>query len=177
MKLRQAKPEITEDDEHRLVAEIRRLASDASGGGPTGPPDAYWANLIIRTNRRIDEATSGKALSISWAWRVAVPGVVAVVSFLIGLHYYAPVQPQRDDMMIEKAVLSLPEGTLDSLLTHPEQLDPPLTVADIGGDPFEISGDVIADYLISNQRATDLVETMSDTEADQVIAALMANAN
>src|SRR5512141_561288 len=93
MKFRQEPRDITESEERELVDSVRALELEGGEKG-TAPPisDAYWQNLIIRTNQRVDAAASAKAISISWAARVAIPGVVAIVSFLIALQYYVPVQ-------------------------------------------------------------------------------------
>ena len=113
MKFKLEKGRIIERNEEEMAAEVRRLEQSGPPKAAHPPTDAYWQNLIIRTNARIDEATSGKALSLSWAWRVAIPGVFAIVSFLIGVHYYVPGQP--DERVTVASVLSaLPSAAIDS---------------------------------------------------------------
>jgi hypothetical protein len=86
MKIRRAEPELDERAERALEEEIRSQA----GPSPAGPAEPFWQNLLVRTNYRIDDVASGKGITISWAARVAIPGVVAIIAFLVGLHYYVP---------------------------------------------------------------------------------------
>ena len=90
MKLRRDKTEVTGSLEHDAVEAVRALVREKHIAELSEPSSAYFANLLVKTNQRIDAVTSGKALSISWLARVAVPGVVAILFFFIGLHYYVP---------------------------------------------------------------------------------------
>ena len=168
MKFRLEKPDIVPFDEKALTDEIRGAAGAEQSGRPVS--DAYWQNLIIRTNRRIDNATSGKALSISWAARVAIPGVVAILSFYIGLHYYAPDLKGSDSLT--SVVLSLPGPEVDSLLADPSQLDPTISVADLGGNPFDIPKEQMAEYFIDHGRPSALMEAMTDDQVNEVLMTL-----
>ncbi len=135
-----------------------------------GPDDVYWQNLLVRTNRRIDEVSSGKALSISWALRVAIPGVVAIISFLIGLHYYAPERPSRGTS-VEAVVLSLPAEAQDSLLaTLP--LSDRLAALSSSGDYFDLSREQITDYMIDNGTTSMLLETLTDDQVEKLLVSL-----
>jgi hypothetical protein len=89
----------------------------------------------VKINGKIDDATSGKALSISWAARVAIPGVVAIVSFLVGLHYFAP-DASRHAPSVAEVVLALPPAAIDSLLVDPSRADPSLSAEDVATDVF-----------------------------------------
>jgi hypothetical protein len=136
----------------------------------------YWANLLVKTNRRIDDATSAKALSISWAARVAIPGMIAILFFFIGLHYYAPDLTQRESSVLS-LVKSLPQDAVDSLLVHPERFGTALTVADVPSDIFQFSGDQITEYLSELGSEQVLIENMNDVEVSSLLAALDARKN
>jgi hypothetical protein len=164
------KTPLTGEAERELTSEIRQIAGSGGGEG-SRPPDAYWQNLIVKINGRIDEATSGKALSISWAARVAIPGVVAIVSFLVGLHYYVPEVLQHEPSVAD-VVLSLPPATMDSLLVDPSRADPSLSVEDVATDVFVFSRQQIADYFIDNGNPGAAIDGISDREAGTVLAVL-----
>lgn len=86
MRIRRAEPDLDERAERALEEAIRSHA----GPDPIGPAEPFWQNLLVRTNSRIDDVASGKGITMSWAARVAIPGVVAIIAFLVGLHYYIP---------------------------------------------------------------------------------------
>ena len=175
MKLRLEKGRIIERNEEEMAAEVRRLEQSSPPEAAHPPTDAYWQNLIIRTNARIDEATSGKALSLSWAWRVAIPGVFAIVSFLIGVHYYVPGQP--DERVTVASVLStLPSAAIDSLLLDPSQIEPTLSVTEIGGEMFDFSREQIADYLAVNGNTSAAADGLTEKEKDEIFALLETHA-
>ncbi len=170
MKFRQEKSSGTDADERRLEDEVRRLAG--SEPGARGPEDPYWANLPVRINARIDEATSGKALSLSWAYRVAIPGVLAILSFFIGLHYYTG-GTSESKSSLEAVVLSLPAPAADSLIVHPERVDPGLSVEDvINTDALSVPDSEAADYFIERGGSTALMEAMSEDQVSAVLAVL-----
>ena len=162
---------LADTEEKGLAESIRAMARQPGDTLSSSPPDAYWQNLIVRTNQRIDDVTSGKALIISWAARVAIPGVVALLSFLVGLYYYAPEQPgQRSSLTA--VVLSLPIHAVDSLLADPTQVNESLSLADIGGDPFALPREQIADYFIETVKANTLMEGMTDQQVNEVLTVL-----
>jgi hypothetical protein len=170
MKFRQAEITRAESEERLLEEDVRRLA--APEPPPLSPGDEYWPNMLVRVNRRIDDATSGRALSLSWAYRVAIPGVVAILSFLVGLHYYAP-ERTTTQRTLSAVVLSLPAQSADSLIADPEQVDPSLSVEDIAtADPLEIPDEDAADYFIAHGGSTALLESMTDKQASEVLAVL-----
>jgi hypothetical protein len=138
-----------------------------------GRDDAYWQNLLVRTNRRIDDVTSGKALSISWALRVAIPGVIAIISFLIGLHYYVPERASKGTS-VEAVVLALPAETQDSLLaTLP--LNDRLAALSSYGDYFDLSREQIAGYMIDNGTTGTLLETLTEDQVEKLLISLGEN--
>ena len=172
MKFRQEHPGITESDERALVESVRALERES--GEETAPPvpDAYWQNLIVRTNQRVDDVASGKAISISWAARVAIPGVVAIVSFLIALHYYVPVQPhQYSD--VESIVLGLPDRAVDSLLTDSSLSEETLVAVAANENLFAVPSEQIGEYLIENGNTSTLVEALPEQEANQMLDLLV----
>jgi len=171
MRIKPEKQDLTDDDEEKLAADVRRLEASRGPAKLHGPPDQYWQNLILRTNARIDDATGGRALSISWAARVAIPGVIAVVSFLIALHYYVPETP-NNEVSVSSVVLSLPSAAIDSILQDPSHVDPILSVADVGGDVLDVSREQIVDYLIASGNATAAMEGLTDREAQDLFAVL-----
>ncbi len=171
MKLRPEKTIADDQAERLLVEEIRANASQSPRPDLDPPSDAYWANLLVRTNARIDEATSTKALSISWAARVAIPGVVAVLSFVIALHYYAP-RTDRGDT-VAAVVRTMPEQTFDSLLVAGAgQGEGALPAVGIGDDIIQVPREQIAEYFIDNGREGQLVESMDDQQAKAFFTAL-----
>jgi hypothetical protein len=170
MKYRMEKNPLTDEAEHELASEIRQLAGSPAGKG-SRPPDAYWQNLVVKINGKIDDATSGKALSISWAARVAIPGVVAIVSFLVGLHYYAP-DASRHAPSVAEVVLALPPAAIDSLLVDPSGADASLSVEDVATDVFVFSRQQIADYFIEDGNPGAAVDGISDRETSTILAVL-----
>jgi len=151
-----------EDDIRRLSASLPR---------PSEPPDAYWQNLSVRVNERIDRATSGRALSLAWAARVALPGVIAVVGVLTALHYYVP-EPRSMGVPVASVLASLPAKDLDSLLTDPAQVEPDLSVDELAGDVFVISREQCAEYLVANGGTSEAVDELSPSEAGVLLASL-----
>jgi len=138
---------------------------------PLPPSPSYWSTLLVRTNQRIDEATSPKALTISWAARVAIPGVVAILSFFIGLHYFIPMGAQNA-APLNAIVTALPERTLDTLLSDPSWLGSSLSAADLGVDPFEMPKEQLAEYMISSANVGTVSEAFSDDQVTEVLTIL-----
>lgn len=171
MKFRHDKSEINEAEERRLEDGVRAMAARTGGVSAPPPPDVYWQNLIARTNDRIDHETTGKALSINWALRVAIPGVVAILSFVIGLHYYVP-EKASTDQSVNALVLSLPSQSIDSLIANPPRDVESISVIGTGDDVFTFSQEQIADYLINRGAARTFVEGMSEKQLGDVELAL-----
>jgi hypothetical protein len=169
MKLRFGTPSIDEQDERRLEEEVRRLSADEPSSG--GPADPYWTNLLVRTNHRIDEATSPKALTISWAARVAVPGVLAILSFLVGVRYFIPLQP-KTAAPLKAVVLSLSDSAVDTILGDPSRFSPNLSLAEMDVDPFALQKEDLAEYLIVAGNVRSVTETLNDDQVTDVLTIL-----
>lgn len=137
---------------------------------PSRLPDPVRSAMLVRTNERIDRATSGRALSLSWAVRVAVPGVVAIIAFFVGLHYYGTPASREPGGMVP-FLSDLTDGALDSLMELHAVIDS-TALADHAGDGlFDIPGDLAADYLLATD--PDLVaETLDEQQVQQVLTAL-----
>jgi hypothetical protein len=157
------------DEEERL----RRLTS-AIRQQP-GSSDPYWQNLLVRTNQKIDEVSGVRALSISWALRVAIPGVVAIVFFLFGLHYYAPQRTEKETS-IEAVVLSLPREAQDSLLTT-LSVEDRISAAASNDRLFEPTQEQIAEYMLDNGSTEVLVQTLTDSQFDELLNGLGGSPN
>jgi hypothetical protein len=176
MKRRHQLTDTPDPDEQKAAAELRALLGQRAPGTDPLPPDAYWSNLIIRTNRGIDEASSGRAISISWAARVAIPGVVAILFFFIGLHYYVP-RESDNQHTLTSVVLSLPEATIDSLLLEPEHLSVNLSSGDLHEELFDLSDAQISDYFIATGNTQTLLEAMEPQQASDLLATLGSHRN
>jgi hypothetical protein len=170
MKWRQEQEKIPESVERELESELRAL--DA-GSGPVPPvPGPYWQNLIVRTNKRIDAVSSGRGITISWAARVAIPGVVAVISFLIGLHYYAPETGSPTDSVLT-IIAALPDRAVDSLLADRVLLGGEPPAKDLAGEKaFEVSEEQFSEYFIAQGSSQKLLESLDEKGVSQVMAYL-----
>ena len=172
MKLRTEKYIPDDQAERSLVEEIKPFAGPSGRPREDEMPDHYWTNLLVRTNRRIDDATSPRALSISWAARVAIPGVVAVVSFVIALHYYAPVRPEPA-VTLASIVRAMPDQDVDSLyVIGAGQNEGALPTVGVSEDVLQVSRDQIAEYFIENGKESQLVEALDDQQASDFLKAL-----
>ncbi len=169
MKLWIGTPSIDDREERRLEEEITRLSGSRAPSAP--PSDTYWANLLVRTNRRIDEATSPKALTISRAARVAIPGVLAILSFLVGVRYFVPLRVQTA-APLKAVVLALPESAVDTILAHPYRVSTSLSVADLDVDPFPFQNEDLAEYLIASGSIPTVTETLNDDQVTEVLTIL-----
>jgi hypothetical protein len=130
--------------------------------------------MLVRTNARIDGATSGRALSLSWAMRVAVPGAVAIVAFFIGLHYYGNPVPSAT-AGLTPILNEINDAALDSLMELHAVVDTTELIGDNQAGWFDIPGDLAAEYLLSTDRTGVVAETLQDRELDEVLAALAGN--
>jgi hypothetical protein len=162
---------VTDAEEQQATAELKGFLSVRNSEGPTVPSQPYWSNLIVRTNQGIDEATSGKAISISWAARVAIPGVVALIFFFIGLHYYVPQQPVQGSTLTT-VVSSLPAEVVDSLLAQPQQFDSAISSSELRAGLVAVSHEQLSEYLISDGKVGSVLETMSDQQVNDFLVAL-----
>ncbi len=171
MRFRLEKAHRAEFDEQKEEQSLKALLGKSAVTEEPVPSSSYWPALIARTNQRLDDATSGKAISISWAARVAIPGVVAILFFFIGLHYYVP-EPPSQVSSLATVLLSLPAETQDSLLLEPSRIHESFSRADFYEDVFELSNDQITDYFIASGSTGMLLETMTDQEVNDLLATL-----
>jgi len=166
MRIRKPHTELDEHSERALEEKIR-AASDPEVNGPQDP---FWQNLLVRTNARIDDVASGKGITISWAARVAIPGVVAILAFLVGLHYYIPELTAKRDQLTD--ILSvLPDATQDSLLER-YSIGPETLSAVIAEDVFNVPVAQAQDYYLENSDLSQLSELLSDEEVSTVLTML-----
>src|SRR4030042_6452064 len=93
MKRRLLGSAVTDGQEQQAVEELRQALRQTDLSPEHAPSEPYWSNLLVRTNERIDHATSGKAISLSWAARVALPGVITIIFFFVALRYYYEPEP------------------------------------------------------------------------------------
>lgn len=134
-------------------------------------PREFWNSLRVRTNERIDHATSGKAITLSWAARVAIPGVVALISFLIGVHYYAPL-PGPAARPLASVLEGLPAQAMDSLLwssaTEGDSIDADLLYPTV----FEVASEEIAAYLLDAGATARVSEFLDEEDVDRILQSM-----
>ncbi|MCC6397605.1 MAG: hypothetical protein IT282_11360 [Bacteroidetes bacterium] len=172
MRLRFDKRQPTDEEEETLSRSLRDLAADDP---PPQPPDpAYWQNLPIRMNRILDEATSGKAISLSWAARVAIPGIVAILSFLIGLRYYAP-ESGNSVKSLREVTLALPPSAVDSLSVASLTTTDTMFAATVEKDILEVPTDDAREYYIEHTGTSTLVSDLTEQELREVLVALSSH--
>lgn len=167
MRLRHDRHQVTDDEEEALERAIRQL--DA-GTEDAPPPHGFWARQLVDINRRIDDATSGVALSLSWAARVAIPGVVAVLAFLIGLKYYAPDRTVSESL--RQATAALPAATIDSLYVASVADRDTATMTDLDRNLLAVTDASAEEYYLEHAQTSALVEDLSDQELHEVLATL-----
>jgi hypothetical protein len=160
MRFKQSIPEHSDAEEREASNELRSLLG-AAELREQGPDEAYWHGLIARTNRRLDEAASSKAISISWAARVAIPGVVAIIFFFVGLHYYIP-QPPPAVSPVREILLGLSNEDQDSL--GDTLWREGLLGEDRYGEIFTVPRDEIEEYLVTGGHAELALETISEAQ-------------
>lgn len=172
MKLWTHTPEIYDEEERREKERLDAILRARGYEGPSRLSDAARAALLVRTNERIDRAASGRALSLSWAVRVAVPGVVAIVAFFIGLHYYGTPVPREPSALLP-ILSALPAPALDSLMDAHAVVD-----SDAFNDQagmFEIRGDAATEYLLHTYRVDLVAETLNDQQVEEILTRLTAS--
>lgn len=167
MRLRHERQNLTGAEEEALEHSVRQMDQGEEG---SAPPAAFWSRQIVDINRRIDDATSGVALSLSWAARVAIPGVVAVLAFLIALKYYAPEHSAAESL--RQATASLAPATVESLYVASVAVRDTATLGEIERKLQEFNYATAEEYYVENAPATTLVEDLTDQELHEVLAAL-----
>lgn len=161
------KETIDEETAHSIEEELRKHAVKED---EMVPPQPYWANSLVRINARVDEATSGKSLSLSWAVRVAIPGIVAIITFLIGLDYYIP-DPLPASPSMRSFFSTLSPATIDSLTAID---DAAFLAASELPTARSFSEAQIADYFISAEASEELVETLSEEDLNSLFSLLQS---
>ncbi len=164
MKLRRHTIDIPDELEREAEDAVRRLDDTRN---VSAPPGTYFANLLVRTNERIDRATSGVAISLSWLARVAVPGVVAIIFFFIGLHYYAPETPRSS---VVDVVNALPPAAFDSLLVDASSEDAVIVPPSL----FDVSGDQLVEFYLETGNPAAVLEELPEQDVATVAAILEA---
>jgi hypothetical protein len=168
MKFRRTVAELERTAEKELEDQIR--AANRSGGAPEMQRD-FWNSLRVRTNERIDRATSGKAITLSWAARVAIPGVVALLSFLIGLHYYAPL-PAASAVPLGSVLEQLPALTMDSLVLASVTVVDSADADLVNTTVFDAESHEIAAYLLAAGATAEVSEFLDDDDVDQILQSM-----
>ncbi len=168
MKLPWEKIDVTDAQERDAVDAVRTLVAE-NGNAEPAPSATYFANLTVKTNETIDHVTSGKALSISWLARVAVPGVVAILFFFIGLHYYKP-EMSNGKNSIAEAVKVLPQSTVDSMMVSSIVEDG--ETVNLHSDIFDVSSEQLAEYFVSSENEATLLETIPERQLNDVASIL-----
>ena len=174
MKLRRDKIEVTDSAEQEAADDVRRLGVETRSVEFSAPSDTYFANLLVKTNQKIDAATSGKALSISWLARVAVPGVVAILFFFIGLHYYSP-ELMNGRTSFTETIKALSPGEFDSLMAY--SITKGELAENVQTDMFDVSREQLAEYFVSSGNETVLLESLPEYQLDEVAAILETKTN
>ncbi len=167
MRLRHDRHYPTDEGEEALERSVREM-DRAEEGAPPAPE--FWSRQRVDINRRIDEATSGVALSLSWAARVAIPGVVAVLAFLIGLKYYAPEHTAAESL--RQATAALAPADIESLYVSSVAVNDTATLSDIERNLHALNRTAAQEYYVENALTSTLVEDLSDQEVHEVLAAL-----
>jgi hypothetical protein len=165
------KPPISDDDERQAVDDLASTLRNHGYAGNPRLPDELRNALLVRTNAEIDRLSSGRALSVSWAARVAIPGVVAIISFFTALHYYGTPAPGTSNG-VAPLIAGLPEAQLDSLMEVEGIGDSSVVFAAAGSGLFDIPSDVAADYLLETDRTAVVLEALTDTQVEEVLATL-----
>jgi hypothetical protein len=167
MRLRHERVQVTDEEEETLEQSVREFAGvDAD----MPPPPAFWSRQIVDINTRIDESTSGFAISLSWAARVAIPGVVAVLAFLIGLKYYAPEKISSESL--RQATAALTEADVESLYVASVAVSDTAVIGEINKSLLALNDEKAAEYYVDHAGEGALVEDLSDQELREVLAAL-----
>jgi hypothetical protein len=171
MKFLTPKPGISDEEERRATDALTSALHERGYQGHPRLPDSLRNGMLVRTNERIDRLSSGRALSLSWAARVAVPGVVAIIAFFTALHYYGTPQPPRGNE-VTPLLTGLADSQMDSLFEVAGLADSAAIVAAAGAGLFDVSSDGAADYLLEHDRSALVLESLSDAELDRVLAVL-----
>jgi len=168
MKRSRERPDIEREEQE--ITETLRAVTAGYGKNPE-PNSPYWDDLIVRTNKRLDEATSARAISVSWAARVALPGIVSIIFFFVGLHYYIP-ERSNEPNPISAIVADLSEEVQDSLMDELVRAQVAAYDADRYDEIFEIPEDEILSYLLTTEGEGEMFEALSEAEASELLSSM-----
>lgn len=167
----EGREKITDAQEREEVERLNALLKERGAAASQSPPPSYWSAMLVQVNQRIDHLSSGKAISISWAARVAIPGVVAIISFFVGLHYYRQPEQVESDGTLTAVIQSLSADDLDALL-----MDDALPI-DPASDVLDIASYDVSDYFITSAGEATLVESLTESELNDLMLALGSQRN
>jgi hypothetical protein len=170
MKFRLQKPEFGADEEQRVTSDLRGLLGGEAQHAPERLPAEARARLLARTNERLDAATSARALSWSWAARVAIPGVVAIIAFFTAVHYYQTPVMNREPALLP-LLSDLSEDALDSLLAARAPAESAFVVVS-SADVFALTREAAEEYLLDLQRTPLVLEQLTEEEIAALVAEL-----
>jgi hypothetical protein len=168
MRFRNEKHGFSDAEELKQVGDIRMLSEGEPSPAP--PEEAHWSRQLVRINARIDEVSSGRAMSLSWAARVAIPGVVSILFFLIGLQYYVP--RHEHDIRVASVLENSTVQNLDTVLSIAGQSPAGAVQDEIADSYMNVSNEQLSEYLIANGRTTDVMDVMSDQQVGTVLSRL-----
>jgi hypothetical protein len=168
MKRKQGQLPLSDEQEQQEVQALREKVRQLEILPEQAPAAPYWSNLLVRTNERIDHVASGKAISLSWVARVAIPGVVAIVCFFVALHYYYP-GVARSVTPLSSVVASLPVTVFDSLAVETTLTGPTVSVAGFEPSLMIPSEEHLAEYLLVRGDITAAVETMGEEQIEEAL--------
>jgi hypothetical protein len=168
MKFRRTAAELERTAEQELEDQIR---AGVRGRELPDIPREFWNALRVRTNERIDHAASGKAITLSWAARVAIPGIVALLSFLVGLHYYAPI-PGTRGRPLASVLEELPASTVDSLVWTSAVDSDSAGAEFVNATVFDAASEEIAAYLLEAGATAQVSEFLDDDDVDQILRSM-----
>jgi hypothetical protein len=170
MKFRLHKQKIGTDEEQRVTEDLRELLRARGLEAPQRLPAQERARLLARTNERLDAATSARALSWSWAARVAIPGVVAIIAFFTAVHYYQTPATRQEPAFLS-LLSELPEDALDSLLAARAPAESTGVIVP-AADLFALTREAAEEYLITLNRTPLVLEQLTEEEVVALVAEL-----
>jgi hypothetical protein len=161
VKFRFQKRDEQPDEERALTDDLRGLLRTLGRAEEPRLPEAERARILAATRARLDAATSARALSWSWAARVAIPGVTAIIAFFTAMHYYRDPAPPAEPAFLP-ALSGLTGDALDSLLAARDQAG--TSDVAVAADLFDVSREAAEEYLLALDRTPLVLETLTDEE-------------
>jgi len=158
----------------QIEQDVRSILSGDHSREPEPRPH-YWQNLIVLTNGRIDGVASGKAISLSWVARVALPGAIAILFFFIGLHYYTP-EAIRPQVSVSDLVTGFSESSQDSLYAYLVTTgSDPLPASGLYGDSYDPDAVDVEQYVLSSGNTEILIESLSEEQLQDLVSILQSD--